>query len=227
MKMRSRTFGAKTMGALSNPFDPNQIALDGLPVRAACLDAGTSTRADEWVTPGSIRALPNSRFFSIEGSNPAGLDERAGEQASRATDDRPATADVAATSADADPDWDDQEAVLARCVESAVMKGLFGTDMNRRALPARGRLDDGARRNLPVHPARQGQGGHRRCQGTAGEEEAQCRLRADHLRDADHHGPPDGLLQKVRPRRRHHQDRRLGGQPRQVACPANTTPRTC
>lgn len=34
---------------------------------------------------------------------------------------------------DDEPDWENQEEVLARCVESAVMKGLFGTDMNRRS----------------------------------------------------------------------------------------------
>ncbi len=39
----------------------------------------------------------------------------------------------AAPSSPADElDWENREEVLARCVESAVMKGLFGTDLNRR-----------------------------------------------------------------------------------------------
>ena len=37
----------------------------------------------------------------------------------------------------------------------------------------------------------------------------------DHLRHADHHGAPHGLLQQARPQRGGDQDRRLGGHPRQ------------
>jgi nitrate/nitrite transport system substrate-binding protein len=121
----------QNMGALSNPFDPNQILWTGCP----CGLHSSMREHQLALMNGSRPADPrfaDSRFFSVEGSNPAGSNERAGEQASR-DDDRPAAASVAATSADADPDWEDQDAVLARCVESAVMKGIFGTDMNRRA----------------------------------------------------------------------------------------------
>jgi hypothetical protein len=51
----------------------------------------------------------------------------------------------------------------------------------------------------------------------AGEDRPEDRLRADHLRHADHHGPPAGLLRALRPGCRGHQDRRLGGGARQVA----------
>ncbi len=47
------------------------------------------------------------------------------------------------------------------------------------------------------------------------EEGPQGWLHSDHLRDADHHGAPDGLLYQARSQRRSDQDRRLGGDPRQ------------
>jgi len=112
------------MGALSDPFNPDQILWTGCPCglhatmqehRMALLNGGNDPRFAE------------SRFYSIENSPAARTAESAAPSAYESRPDavEPATADN-------EPTWDDQEAVLARCVESAVMKGLFGTDMNRR-----------------------------------------------------------------------------------------------
>ena len=106
------------------------------------------------------------------------------------------------------------EAQFARSWTSGVMRALFPQDATRRAflkavgastalaaiaqfLPARRRDRGASRRRRP------------------GEEGPQGRLHPDHLRDADHHGAPDGLLRQAGPQRRSHQDRRLGGHSRQ------------
>ena len=81
-------------------------------------------------------------------------------------------------------------------------------------LPEIGRRLDRARRALAVLPA-QDRDRSVRARRAAREEGPQGRLHPDHLRDADHHGAPDGLLYEARPQRRSDQDRRLGGDPRQ------------
>jgi len=109
------------MGALSDPFDPDQILWTGCP----CGLHATMQEHQLAMMGGSDPRFADSRFYSIE-NNPA-----AGAAGQGTYEGAP---DAVATSGAADePGWDDQEAVLARCVESAVMKGLFGTDMNRRA----------------------------------------------------------------------------------------------
>ena len=200
--LRRSNFWCNNMGALSDPFDPNQLLWSGCPCGLHASMREHQLGADERVMAGRSAPTPRSRFYNVERVRTAQSSvDPAGSQRATSGDGPAAGREIrlsamppahSATASD-EPDWDDQEAVLARCVESAVMKGLFGTDMNRRSF-LRAVGAHGACRNLAVHPARQGQGGHRRRQGAAGEEEAQRRLRADHLRDADHHGPPDGLL---------------------------------
>ncbi len=84
-------------------------------------------------------------------------------------------------------------------------------------LPQRRRLDRRARRNLFASSARTPLPTPSRRVRAAREEGPQGRLHPDHLRHADHHGAPDGLLCQARPQRRSDQDRRLGGDPRQDA----------
>ena len=121
------------MGALSNPFDPNQILWSGCPC-----GQHASLREHQLALMGGTGTVDSrfadSRFFSVDGTNPAAPPQRAAENGNLASG-APMAGDVApATEAsnEDEPDWNDQEAVLARCVESAVMKGIFGTDMNRR-----------------------------------------------------------------------------------------------
>ena len=101
-------------------------------------------------------------------------------------------------------------------VASAVMRAIFPQDAARRAfLKSVGASTALAALSqfFPLKTATEvfAQG------GAAREEGPQGRLHPDHLRDADHHGAPDGLLYEARPQRRGDQDRRLGGDPRQDA----------
>ena len=108
------------------------------------------------------------------------------------------------------------DARLSRVVESAVVRALFPEDHEPPRLPARGRRLDGAGGDLAVLPARHGHGGLRPGR-RAREEGPQGRLHPHHLRHADHHGAPDGLLHQARPQRGGGEDRRLGRDPRQDA----------
>ena len=93
-----------------------------------------------------------------------------------------------------------------------------GVPAGRRAprVPEVGRRLDRAGGDLAVLPAQDRDRGVRAGRRDR-EEGPQGRLHPDHLRHADHHGAPDGLLQQARPQRRGDQDRRLGGDPRQDA----------
>ncbi|MFY0615062.1 MAG: ABC transporter substrate-binding protein [Hyphomicrobiaceae bacterium] len=94
------------MGALSNPFDPNQILWTGCP-------CGLHDSMWEHQMAQAKAETEQSRFYCVSASD----------------DDKAA----AATQAEAVPDWDDEEAVVSRVVETAVMKGLFGNDVSRRS----------------------------------------------------------------------------------------------
>ena len=101
-------------------------------------------------------------------------------------------------------------------VASAVMRAVFPKDAARRAfLKSVGASTALAALSqfFPLATATEvfAQGGADREEGPQG------RLHPDHLRDADHHGAPDGLLCQARAQRRSDQDRRLGGDPRQDA----------
>ena len=110
------------MGALSNPFDPDSILWTGCPCGMH------ATMYDHQLA--NSQAQMGSRFYASETTG-AETTEQANQQREEALHaDRAQQPKVADT--DPDVDWNDQEAVLARCVESAVLKGLFGTDTNRR-----------------------------------------------------------------------------------------------
>nr|WP_170134959.1 CmpA/NrtA family ABC transporter substrate-binding protein [Acuticoccus kandeliae] len=98
------------MGALSNPFDPDAILWTGCPCGMH------ATMFEHQSAMAEARKL-GSRFYCAE------------------TTEGAAPAEVVPQVADTDPDvaWSDQESVLARCVESAVMQGLFKTDTSRRS----------------------------------------------------------------------------------------------
>ncbi|MCB1510551.1 MAG: hypothetical protein KDJ36_06570, partial [Hyphomicrobiaceae bacterium] len=103
------------MGALSNPFDPNKILWNGCP-------CGLHSSMWEHQLAQAKAESEQSRFFCVS------TDEASPAQ------DAPSTG-LASTKSVADdtPSWDDNEAVVSRVVETAVMRGLFGTDTNRRA----------------------------------------------------------------------------------------------
>ncbi|WP_434052746.1 CmpA/NrtA family ABC transporter substrate-binding protein [Roseibium sp.] len=109
------------MGALSNPFDPNEILWTGCP-------CGMHATMYEHQLAMSQSAT-GSRFYTSETTGAETVEQSVQQQQAAHSDmrDEPEIANT-----DPDVDWKDQEAVLARCVESAVMKGIFGTDMNRR-----------------------------------------------------------------------------------------------
>lgn len=110
------------MGALSNPFDPNEILWTGCP-------CGMHATMFEHQLAMSQSQM-GSRFYTSETTGAETAQQASAQREENVREDRVQTPDVANT--DPDVDWKDQESVLARCVESAVMKGIFGTDTNRR-----------------------------------------------------------------------------------------------
>ena len=98
-----------------------------------------------------------------------------------------------------------------RMVEEALLRAVVRRDFFRSSAGAP------RCRGVGRFSARRRQGSVRARRRQAREAEAQGRLHPDHLRHADHHGAPDGLLCQARPRRRGGEDRRLGGDPRQDA----------
>jgi len=124
------------MGALSDPFNPDQLLWSGCP----CGQHASMREHQLALMGGTVDPrFAESRFYSIENSSAIQTPESPGalaaDQAAARRRDQIRLSGEEAEEAPtlADPDWDDHNAVLARCVESAVMKGLFGTDMNRRA----------------------------------------------------------------------------------------------
>ncbi len=125
----------------------------------------------------------DSRFYSKAGAKPIQIVEKQEQQA------------AARSRRELDePTWDDQDAVLARCVESAVMKGLFGTDMNRRNFLRAVGTSTALAAISQFIPLDKVKAAIVDAKGPLEKSKAERRFRADHLRDADHHGPPDGLL---------------------------------
>lgn len=96
------------MGALSNPFDPNKILWTGCP-------CGLHSSMWEHQLAMDQAERDQSRFYCME----TGEGRETPPAPERAVDD-----DL--------PDWENEEEVVSRVVETAVMKGIFGTDMNRR-----------------------------------------------------------------------------------------------
>lgn len=103
------------MGALSNVYDPDEILWTGCPcgLHATMYEHKAALAS----------ASEGSRFYAAETTKGA---RNAGPELDALSDlERPAAKT-------AELDWKDQENVLANLATSAVMKGLFGNDMNRR-----------------------------------------------------------------------------------------------
>ncbi len=97
------------MGAFSDPFDPNTILWSGCPC------GQHASMAEHRAAMGGATG---SRFVC--------------ESADTAEPSAPSLPAVSTPVADAKPSYDDTDALLERCVEQAVMKGIFGTDASRR-----------------------------------------------------------------------------------------------
>jgi len=137
------------MGALANPYNPDKLLWNGCPCgqHRSMLEhqmalAGKSVSRFTCEAVAEIDAAPNPepRFVAKPSAPPCGdascvdpdctgvpkqRDLTAAERSQARMDawlnDEPEVTD------------DDMEDALARCVESAVVKGMFGTDVNRRA----------------------------------------------------------------------------------------------
>jgi nitrate/nitrite transport system substrate-binding protein len=106
------------MGALSNPYDPNKILWSGCPCGLH------SSMWEHQLAMANADADANeSRFYCVSADEDA-----LGQGASPKNE-----LEAANAKSDDVPDWDDEEAVVSRLVDNAVMHGLFGTDTNRRA----------------------------------------------------------------------------------------------
>ena len=126
------------MGAFANPFDPDKLLWSGCPCgqhrsllehqlamakksgsRFACETIEEPVSSNKIAIAAATSHSPAS-CFDPECMEPACVELRSSksvQQASQIEDE---------------PDGSDMEETLARCVESAVMKGIFGTDVNRR-----------------------------------------------------------------------------------------------
>lgn len=93
------------MGAFSNPFDPDKNLSGGCPC---------------------------GKHKSVQEHNHEMAKEEAGTEAVAVHRNIESDARPSPPAAAEDPDGSNMEDTLARCVESAVMRGIFGTDINRR-----------------------------------------------------------------------------------------------
>ena len=128
-------FGVTTeMGAFANPFDPNKLLWSGCPCgkHRSLLEHQMAVAAEQ--------GHAGSRFYCQdldENGEPLQPVPSCGDPGCRdvACADQPdgkPTLNAKAVDVDDEPDGTDMEETLARCVESAVVKGIFGTDMHRR-----------------------------------------------------------------------------------------------
>ncbi len=103
------------MGALSNVYDPNEVLWRGCPC---------GLHASMYEHQAALAGAGGGRFYAAETTEGAGGPREAVRRAALSDLERPAQRETL--------DWRDQEKVLANLAESAILKGLFGTDMNRR-----------------------------------------------------------------------------------------------
>lgn len=104
------------MGALSNVYDPNEILWKGCPC---------GLHATMYEHQAALSGSGGGRFYAAETT------ERAAPKPEAPAFD--ALSDLEQPAAKTDKlDWGDQEKVLANLATSAIMKGLFQTDINRR-----------------------------------------------------------------------------------------------
>ena len=106
------------MGALSNLYDPNEVLWNGCPC---------GLHATMYEHQAALAASDNgSRFYCAETTDEA-TDAQPAYQNGQPFDNLEKPAAMTKKL-----DWDDQEKVLANLVESSIMQGIFGTDVNRR-----------------------------------------------------------------------------------------------
>ena len=128
------------MGAFADPFDPEKLLWNGCPcgqhrsmlehqlaMQAGAGGSGSRFLCEETDAP-AASAPAASAPTPIRGSHPAA---NCFDPDCRQPECVALRASVARAAAE-EPDGTDMEQTLARCVESAVMKGIFGTDLNRR-----------------------------------------------------------------------------------------------
>ena len=163
------------MGALSDLYDPNEILWRGCPC---------GLHASMFEHQAALGAKSGSRFYAAETT----------EGSSQPTPREP-MGEIAPVTKPADRlSWKDQDRVMANLAESAIMRGIFGSDMNRRNfLRAVGGTTAAAAIGsiLPVDKAI---ANILEANGPLEKNRAQRRLRADHLRNAHHHGLSHGVL---------------------------------
>ncbi|MEO9574249.1 MAG: CmpA/NrtA family ABC transporter substrate-binding protein [Tateyamaria sp.] len=104
------------MGALSNVYDPEEILWKGCPC---------GLHATMYEHQAALSGAEGSRFYAAESTE--------GAQRRDAGPELDTLSDLQSPAAQSEgPSWDNQEEVMANVAKSALLKGLFGTDMNRR-----------------------------------------------------------------------------------------------
>ena len=102
------------MGALSNPYDPNSLLWSGCP-------CGLHSSMWEHQLAMADGEAGQSRYYCVKAEDGGTADEAL-----------PGEAKPAAQADDELPSWDNEEEVVSRLVDVAVMKSLFGSDVSRR-----------------------------------------------------------------------------------------------
>jgi nitrate/nitrite transport system substrate-binding protein len=134
------------MGAFANPYNPDKLLWSGCPCgqhrsmlehQMAMAGAKAERFTCEAVEDIDTSPNPEPRFAGRPSAPPCGDASCVDPDCTGAPprrDPTPAEREQMRTQAwlDDEPEGGNTEDVLSRCVESAVVKGLFGTDMNRR-----------------------------------------------------------------------------------------------
>ncbi len=117
------------MGALSNVYDPKSKLWSGCPCgQHASLAEHKAAMAAETMAETTAEMIPDTARQAGCDTADAGQ----GDPARGGQGTAPQSGPQAGVDADG-PSWSDQDNVLANLVRSALMKGLFKTDLNRRA----------------------------------------------------------------------------------------------
>ena len=110
------------MGALSNLYDPDEVLWTGCPCGLhATMFEHQAALAD---------ASKGSRFYCAETTE--GPERQNAQRAEGVAPSDRAMSDLDGPAGE-ELDWKDQEKVLANVAHSAILKGIFGADANRRA----------------------------------------------------------------------------------------------
>ncbi len=106
------------MGALSNVFDPDEILWTGCP-------CGLHATMFEHQTALAGGGAGKGRFYAAETTESSSSSAEAAQYGALSDLDQPSQKNDQL-------EWSSREDVIANIARSAIMKGLFGTDMNRR-----------------------------------------------------------------------------------------------